>query len=366
MVRRRRGLSIEGHLANSRGRDQTAKALVERIMGQNTSESPEQSVWITLDRVHRAPWQSRGDYGAEEIDSLVDSIERDGLLQPPLVRHDPADPNRYQIVFGHRRVEAMRLIAHSKGIRPEEYRVRVQVRECSEVMAMMLTAVENAHRKDLAPYELGQSVAMVHAALMREGLPHTDRDLAPLFSMRSAGALSEYRQIGSNIPKPMLWQAGLIKIEDDQERVDWALIGQLTKGQLLTIAKIKTEEARIAQLRRLAERVRRRCGTAAEKMRIRPAQSSTQSGPRYTVEGLLERGDFAVKLSKPFKSYTLAESQRYLADILPAVHALVRNINQEIPGIATVPAAAPIADEHISARVREDRVPGARESLSNF
>lgn len=64
---------------------------------------------VGIDRIAPNPDQPRTQFKKEEIEELAASIEKDGLLQPILVRQI-AD-GTYQIIAGERRWQAQRLLA---------------------------------------------------------------------------------------------------------------------------------------------------------------------------------------------------------------------------------------------------------------
>lgn len=86
--------------------------------------------------------QPRERFDEEELASLAESIRRDGLLQPILVR--PLDGG-YEIVAGERRWRA----AMKAGLR----RIPAFVQKVADDRALELALVENLQRRDLDPVE---------------------------------------------------------------------------------------------------------------------------------------------------------------------------------------------------------------------
>ena len=76
-----------------------------------------------------------------EFAQLRDGIEKDGQLQPILVRPHPEASGRYMIVFGHRRTRAARELG-----RP----VRAVVRDVAEIAHIIAQGQENSRRADLS------------------------------------------------------------------------------------------------------------------------------------------------------------------------------------------------------------------------
>jgi ParB family chromosome partitioning protein len=90
------------------------------------------------------PDQPRRDFDATALAELAQSIERDGVIQPIIVRksHD----SDYQIIAGERRWRA----AKAAGLTE----VPVVVRNADDQQVLELALVENIQREDLNPIEL--------------------------------------------------------------------------------------------------------------------------------------------------------------------------------------------------------------------
>lgn len=88
------------------------------------------------------PFQPRQDFEGRELDIMVDSVKRNGILAPLLVTETAQG---YQLIAGERRWRA----AQKAGLE----RVPVVVRETTPAESLELALVENIHRKDLNPIE---------------------------------------------------------------------------------------------------------------------------------------------------------------------------------------------------------------------
>ena len=91
---------------------------------------------VEIDRIAPNPDQPRTQFKKEEIEELAASIEKDGLLQPILVR---------QIIAGERRWQASKAAGLKK--------VPVRVKEVDDDQALELALIENIQRSDLNPIE---------------------------------------------------------------------------------------------------------------------------------------------------------------------------------------------------------------------
>ncbi|MBS0559614.1 MAG: ParB/RepB/Spo0J family partition protein [Proteobacteria bacterium] len=106
---------------------------------------------LAIDLLRPGPFQPRGPMDPQALAELADSIRARGVLQPLLVRPDPADPGQYQIIAGERRWRA----AAAAGL----HEVPALVRPLSDSEAMAAALVENLQRADLNPIEEAQGYA---------------------------------------------------------------------------------------------------------------------------------------------------------------------------------------------------------------
>ncbi|WP_447975301.1 ParB/RepB/Spo0J family partition protein [Nitrospira sp. Kam-Ns4a] len=109
---------------------------------------------VALSEILPNPYQPRTDFAEEDLAELADSIKRNGLLQPLLVRRK--GDGRYELIAGERRLRAARLAGLQQ--------VPVIVRHCTDQEAMEFALVENLQRKDLNPME----TARAYHRLLRE------------------------------------------------------------------------------------------------------------------------------------------------------------------------------------------------------
>ncbi|CDM61561.1 plasmid partitioning protein RepB (plasmid) [Rhizobium favelukesii] len=77
-------------------------------------------------------------------DELVRSIEEDGQEVPILVRRHPQHDTRYQVVYGHRRLQALRLLGR---------KVQAIIRTLDDVDVVIAQGIENSARRNLSYIE---------------------------------------------------------------------------------------------------------------------------------------------------------------------------------------------------------------------
>lgn len=98
---------------------------------------------VPLSSIEPNPDQPRTNFKREELEELAASIDREGLLQPILVR--AMGDGKYQIIAGERRWQACKLL--------ELETVPVRMKEADDTKALELALIENLQRSDLNPIE---------------------------------------------------------------------------------------------------------------------------------------------------------------------------------------------------------------------
>lgn len=100
---------------------------------------------VPLDLLEPNPYQPRQGFDPAAMEELAESIRARGVLQPLLVRPDPKQAGRFQIVAGERRWRAAGLA----GL----HEIPAVVREMSDIDAASAALIENLQRQDLNPME---------------------------------------------------------------------------------------------------------------------------------------------------------------------------------------------------------------------
>ncbi len=99
---------------------------------------------LSIDQLRAGALNPRKDFDEQELAELADSIRQRGLVQPIVVRPDPARGD-FEIVAGERRWRA----AQRAGV----HQVPVIVRNLSDREALEIAIIENVQRSDLNPIE---------------------------------------------------------------------------------------------------------------------------------------------------------------------------------------------------------------------
>ena len=115
--------------------------------------------WLPIDQVTPNPHQPRREFAPLAMLELTQSIERDGIIQPIIVRRTA--PDEYQIIAGERRWRAAKSAGHTK--------IPAIPRTADDQQVLELAIVENIQREDLNPIELATAFQRMAAEL---GLSH--------------------------------------------------------------------------------------------------------------------------------------------------------------------------------------------------
>ena len=100
---------------------------------------------VPIAQVKSSALNPRKDFRDDELAELAESIRTKGLVQPIIVRPDPASAGDFEIVAGERRWRA----AQKAGI----HTIAVIVRELTDKEVLELAIIENVQRQDLNAIE---------------------------------------------------------------------------------------------------------------------------------------------------------------------------------------------------------------------
>ncbi|WP_300377461.1 ParB/RepB/Spo0J family partition protein [Henriciella sp.] len=138
-------------------------ALIGEVEGassssQDTSEGQPpvaEASTIPVANIKPNPQQPRRYFAEADLKELAESIRTKGVLQAILVRPDPKDEGKYQIIAGERRWRA----AKQAGLKE----IPATIRELDELELLEIGIIENVQRTDLNPIEEAEA----YGALMK-------------------------------------------------------------------------------------------------------------------------------------------------------------------------------------------------------
>ena len=114
---------------------------------------------IEIERIHAFPNHPFKVLDDEKMDTLVDSIRENGILNPVIVRPDQS--GNYEMISGHRRLHAAKIVGLKK--------VPAIVKEMSDDEAIIKMVDANIQREEILPSERAFSLKMKMDAIKRQG-----------------------------------------------------------------------------------------------------------------------------------------------------------------------------------------------------
>jgi len=184
--------SVEAGMMKRRTPEAVERNMASSPFGLMTEESRE-SVSIPVSQIVSSPFQCRADIDEEHVESLLDSIGRDGLLSPIVVRLLSAtDMERlqkridsgvslgdaaldlsqpvYELIIGHHRVEVFRRMRRAT--------IPASIRHMDDREAALALTADNTTHKQLTHWELYKHIEM----LERLGVADNNSALARLLN----------------------------------------------------------------------------------------------------------------------------------------------------------------------------------------
>lgn len=205
---------------------------------------------IPTDLITPSPYQQRKFFSPSALTELVNSIARDGLIQPIVVR---SISNGYELIAGERRWRATKQVGNVF--------VLARVVEATDLQARRMCAAENLQRQDLSDIETVEAIVeMVDAELLdiedyllfgnipmervRRLLSKLNADYANCTEHFIHKFMYKIETIFSNLPKPTEWRSfynndlPLITTIDEEVR-QVAIEQKLNKSQARELDKLK-------------------------------------------------------------------------------------------------------------------------------
>ena len=100
---------------------------------------------IPVEWINVGPWQPRRRFDKAGLDELAASIRQNGIVQPILLRPNPENNLRFQLVAGERRWRAAQLA--------KTYEVPAIIRDLADSECYEIALIENIQRSDLSVIE---------------------------------------------------------------------------------------------------------------------------------------------------------------------------------------------------------------------
>jgi len=272
---------------------------------------------VPLDKIVLPATQPRRYFDDSAMQSLVESVKRDGILQPLLVR---LVKDKYELVAGERRYKA----AQSAGLTE----VPVTIRSMSDEQAVQYALVENLQREDLNPIEETEGILQLLALALRV----EPAEVSPLlYRMENEAKGKITRNVSGNSEAStvekvfaqlgrMNWQSfvrtrlPLLKVPDDI--LEALRAGRIEYTKALEIAKLEPEEDRTELLE------------AAIEIPLSLSQIKEQvkaKKPAVELPPLQSRLEATYKKAKKSKVWENPQKREKLESLLAELEALVGN-----------------------------------------
>ena len=178
-----------------------------------TEKSKNELMDIDMAMVVPTEAQPRQSFKEDTIKELAESIEKNGLLQPIVVR--PMENGKYQIIAGERRYRAFKKLGRTM--------IPAIVRDYEDEEVDKLQLVENVQREDLNPYD--EAIAYLK---LKEKYGLKQEDIAK--------AVGKSRPYISNMTR-------LLSLED--EILEMLKNGEITVSHAKLILSLDTKEERL-------------------------------------------------------------------------------------------------------------------------
>lgn len=207
---------------------------------------------IPINAIHKSPYQHRKDFNPDKLNELAKSIERDGLIEPIVVRRNAAG---YELIAGERRWRATQIA--------DQAEILARVVEATDIQARRMCAAENMQRQDLGAVEEVYAITELIDAEMIEDSTYslsaetpTERVkwlLGKLFSDKINGTdyfinkfINKVERIFDNLPRAREWYSFYVNdfrtiTTIDEDVKDIAIRNQLNKSQTKELDALKKE-----------------------------------------------------------------------------------------------------------------------------
>jgi ParB family chromosome partitioning protein len=281
------------------------------------AEEEESSVphTLPLDQITLPPTQPRRYFDPQAMQSLVESVKSEGILQPLLVR--PVG-EKYEVIAGERRYRA--------AIEAELTEVPVTVREMTDEQAVHYALIENLQREDLNPVEETEGLLNLLALRLAcdtsevsSKLYHLENEAKGKITRNVSGKeeTETIEQVFASVGR-MNWQSfvrtrlPLLKLPDDI--LNALRSGRIEYTKAKAIAQIKDETERKALLE---DAIASSLSLSQIKERVKAAQPPTEPPP------LAARMATTYQLAKKQKVLDDPKKRKKLESLLSQIEALL-------------------------------------------
>jgi ParB family transcriptional regulator, chromosome partitioning protein len=294
-------------------RKQLGKGL-SALFGDQASDYKEldkvQSIrFINIQHLHKGQFQPRKHFAEIELNELKESILSKGVLQPILVRRNPAQNNQYEIIAGERRWRA----ALEAGLKE----IPVIIKDFKDAEVLEVGLIENLIRQNLNPLEEAEG----YERLLKE-FSYSQEQLAETLHKSRSHIANTLRllQLPEDIKEKLRngeissgHARALLRFDDPQKALDAVIDQKLSVRDVEKMAQEQTQEKSAIPLRKnqnkvqltinpdvivLEESLKRALG-----LNVKILSNGSQGSVTLNYNNLLELDDIITRLTKNYKTH---------------------------------------------------------------
>ena len=212
---------------------------------------------ISISDLSRNPYQPRQNFKEEKLEELANSIRKNGVIQPIVVRPNKSDKNKFEIVAGERRW----LAAQRAGL----HEIPVTILDLSDVESLEVAIVENIQRDDLNPIEeargykrLNEEFKYDHESiskLMSRSRSHISNTLRLLALPSDVIAMLEEGTLTSGQARPLIGISNASSIAEEivsknysARKVEYLIRNKKNRGEKVIDTNILKTQERIERI----------------------------------------------------------------------------------------------------------------------
>jgi ParB family transcriptional regulator, chromosome partitioning protein len=172
-------------LGKSKGRPAPDQAPAPAASSPSTSEDKDGDLKnIPVELIQRGKYQPRTDMHEEALEELADSIRKQGVMQPIVIR--PISSDKYEIIAGERRWRATQIAGLDT--------IPAIIKPVGDEAAIAMSLIENIQRENLNPIE--EAMALKR---LQDEFELTQQEVADAVGKSRATVTNLIRLIGLNI-----------------------------------------------------------------------------------------------------------------------------------------------------------------------
>lgn len=230
---------------------------------------------IELQYIQSSPNPIRSSWDEEKLNELAQSLKEQGLIQPIKVR---SCENGYEIVYGHRRVEAARRAGFTE--------IEATVEEVDDQQTLIQALIENVQREDMTPLDTARALKALKDVtgwsaheIERQGILDNSR------VVRFLALLNQSEEV-QTLLDPLRGAAGISPKHVEEANP----VKDNPKLMTAVLQKAATEQLSAAQTRRVAESVAAAPSEHAKQVLIHNPYSEVIHDPAFIKERAEEFG----------------------------------------------------------------------------